>query len=135
MWEKGDRSGGGARLAPLQVEIVTYAPTEFFHCLHCELVLRESGVGAPIHAEQRASALPPELAAEYGDVARWAAELRACYGDRISFRVVDVASLEGFAKVLRHRLRRFPAFLIDGVRCDASAGMEAVTRMVEARLA
>src|SRR5437763_3480398 len=47
-------------MRPVSVEVVAYTPTEFFHCMHCEVVWHEGGIGQKIHAEQRESALPPD---------------------------------------------------------------------------
>jgi hypothetical protein len=98
----------------MRVEILTYTPTEFYHCQHCEIVWDHLGVGQPIHAEQRAAGLPADLQAEYADIAAWVGEAQARYGSRITFRVVDAASVEGLIKSVRHRARRFPAFILDG---------------------
>ncbi len=98
----------------VRVEILTYAPTEFRHCQHCELVWDQFKFNQRAHAEQRASALPPDLQAEYDAITDWAMEARRRYGSRLSFRLVDAASLEGFVKALRYRSRTFPTFVIDG---------------------
>jgi len=58
---------------PLQIEIIAYAPTAFYHCLHCELVWQQAGVGPALHAEQWASALPEDLRKAYQDLAAWIA--------------------------------------------------------------
>jgi hypothetical protein len=113
------RSGGRETRAPsgrvaARLEILAYAPTEFYHCLHCEAVWDQVGLGAPWHAEQRASALPADLAAEYTAISDWVGDAARRYGERLQIRLIDAASLEGVWNALRHRLRRFPAFLIDG---------------------
>jgi hypothetical protein len=107
---------GPAQLPATQVEILAYAPTEFYHCQHCEAVWHHLGVGQGIHAEQRASALPPDLQAEYAAIVDWVSGALERYGQRVSFRVVDAASAEGVWKSLRHRVRLFPAFIVDGER-------------------
>ena len=61
------------RLEPLTVEVITYAPTEFFHCTHCEVVFQQVGVGQKIHAEQREANLPEDLKTDF---ARISAECR-----------------------------------------------------------
>lgn len=119
-------------MQPVTIEIVAPAPTEFFHCLHCELVWRESGMGARIHAEQRASALPPDLARQYLEIGEWAQDLVARYGDRIRLRVIDVLSVEGFYQAVRHRLGRFPAFIVDGQR--AGSDLQGASAALERRL-
>ena len=98
----------------MQVEILTYAPTEFYHCQHCEVVWDSVDVGKRIRAEQRANALPADLQAEFTAIADWVAEAHQRFGDRLQFKVVDVASLEGVIESIRHRTRRFPAFIVDG---------------------
>jgi hypothetical protein len=40
--------------------------------------------------------------------------MRTRYGNRVAIRLVDPQSPAGIWKVLRHRIRRFPAFLVDG---------------------
>jgi hypothetical protein len=102
--------------APLaRLEILAYAPTEFFHCHHCEVVWDQVGLGQRVHAEQRASGLlPPDLEQEYAEIGAWVQEAAERYGPRLAIRVVDAASLEGVLKALRYRTRRFPAFIFDG---------------------
>lgn len=100
---------------PVRLEILAYAPTEFFHCLHCEAVFDHVGLGPRVHAEQRASGLlPPDLEREYAAISDWVVDALDRYGARLSVKVVDAASLEGVARALRHRIRRFPAFVING---------------------
>ncbi len=102
----------GSRSA--RVEILAYAPTEFYHCQHCEVVWGHVGLGHRIRADQRASNLPPDLQAEYGAISDWVSQAFDRYGERLTVKVVDAASIEGLYKALRYRSRRFPAFIIDG---------------------
>ncbi|GBD08043.1 hypothetical protein HRbin22_00272 [Candidatus Thermoflexus japonica] len=99
---------------PLQVEIIAYAPTAFYHCLHCELVWQQAGVGQALHAEQLASGLPEDLQRAYQDLAAWIARLLATYCDRIAVKVIDAVSVEGWWKSLRYGARRYPAVIVDG---------------------
>jgi hypothetical protein len=105
-----------APVTATQVEILAYAPTEFYHCQHCEAVWQHLGIGRAVHAEQRDSALPPDLQAEYDQIADWVGAAAERYGPRLAFRLVDAASAEGVWKSLRYRCRRFPAFIVDGER-------------------
>jgi hypothetical protein len=106
---------------PLKVEVVAYAPTVFFQCRHCEVVYREAGIGQGLREEQIHSGLPPDLLREYTEVSDWVGRLRAAHGERIAVDVIDVASVRGFWKSLRHRIRRYPAVIVGGrVRFAAS---------------
>ena len=98
----------------MQVEVLTYAPTEFYHCQHCEIVWQEVGLGQRVRAEQRNVGLPFDLQAEYQAISDWAALAHQQYGQRLQVKLVDVASIEGVIKVIRHRVRRFPTFIVDG---------------------
>lgn len=97
---------------PLLVEIITYAPTEFFHCLHCEMVFQQVGIGQKIHAEQRAANFPDDLKQEFAELSAWVERTAERYPDQIRFRIVDAASIEGVYKSLRYRVRNFPAVVI-----------------------
>jgi hypothetical protein len=97
-----------------QVEMVAYAPTEFYHCQHCEIVWGQIGFGRKLHAEERKTALPDDLQAEYAAISAWVREAFDRYGERLTVRVTDAASLQGFFKAIRYRAHRFPAFIIDG---------------------
>jgi hypothetical protein len=119
------------RLEPLTVEIVTYLPTEFFHCTHCEVVFQQVGIGQKIHAEQREAALPKDLEAELGRLSTWVDELTVRHPGQIELKIIDVASLEGVLKTLRYRLRSFPVVIIGGkekIVGDLDAGRQAVER-------
>ena len=64
----------------LLVEIIAYAPTAFYHCTHCEVAWRASGMTNAFHDEQVRSSLPGDLAvimakAPLAEVTRYAAQL------------------------------------------------------------
>jgi hypothetical protein len=118
----------------LQIEILTYAPTEFFHCLHCEVVFQSVGLGQQVRREQRTSAFPPDLQAEYTALADWVGRVVARHGDRVRVRVVDAASLEGVYKSLRYRNRQFPVFVLGGEVWHGGRDYAALDQAVEQRL-
>ncbi|HLY67913.1 MAG TPA: hypothetical protein VKU60_20410 [Chloroflexota bacterium] len=97
----------------VEVEIIAFAPTQFFQCLHCEFAW--SSMQAPDwHAEQRESSLPPEMQAEYEAIGSWVTETAQRYGSRVRFKLIDAASMLGLFKSIRHRARRFPVFVFNG---------------------
>ena len=98
----------------LVIEIVAYAPTAFYHCTHCEVVWREVGFNDNFHKEQVASALPADVAQDYQAVSDWVRRLFKVHCDRVTVKVIDAASLEGFWKTARYGLRRYPAVVVGG---------------------
>ncbi len=73
-----------------------------------------AGLGRKVHREQIESGLPEDLAAEFHSLSEWATGLPQRYGPRVTVRLVDAASIEGFFKSLFRRLHRYPAFVVDG---------------------
>ncbi len=98
----------------MTVKVITYAPTAFVHCQHCEVVFGEVGLGERIRREQAASALPEDLALEFARLSDWIRALVERYGSRVHVEVIDAASVEGFFASLRHRVLRHPAVVVDG---------------------
>jgi hypothetical protein len=125
----------GVRLRPLTVEIITYAPTEFFHCTHCEVVFQHVGVGQKIHAEQREANLPDDLKQDFARLSNWVEGMAERHPDEIQFKIVDAASLEGVFKALRYRIRKFPAVIIGGKEKVAGSDLAAATELAERQLA
>jgi hypothetical protein len=118
-------------MRPIRVEVVTYTPTVFHHCQHCELTFREMGVGGPVHREQAREALPEELRLEFEAVSLWIHGLIERYGPRLRISLIDAASIEGFWKTLRYGLRRYPAVVVDGAWKHAGGDLEAVTPVID----
>lgn len=74
------------------------------------------GLRQKVQREMAESALPDDLKAEFHDLSTWAGTLPAKFADRVTVRLVDAASLEGFFKSLARRFWRYPAFAVDGQR-------------------
>ncbi|HWP63869.1 MAG TPA: DUF1525 domain-containing protein [Candidatus Binatia bacterium] len=121
-------------MRPVTVEVITYAPTAFFHCQHCELTFGRVGLAEKIRRDQAATSLPEDLGREFERLVDWADQLVRQYGPRVHLRVVDAASVEGVLHSLRHRVFRYPAVLVDGrvvvVGADPTAAEGAVAAAV-----
>jgi hypothetical protein len=118
-------------MKPVRVEVITYAPTIFYHCQHCELTFREMGIGDRIRREEAAQALPDDLRREFGEVSSWLSDLAHRFGSRVRVRLVDAASIEGFFKSLRHRARRYPAVVVEGPQRYVGTDFGEAGRVVE----
>jgi hypothetical protein len=106
----------------VDVEVVTYAPTVFAHCQHCELTFGHVGIGQRLRREQAQESLPEELRHEYAIVSQWIHDLRERFGSGLRIRVIDVASILGVWKSYRYGLRRYPAVIIQRERQFLGAG-------------
>jgi hypothetical protein len=115
----------------LQVDVVTYAPTVFYHCQHCELTFQQMGVGDESHRQQARESLPDDLRADFHRLSAWIRSLVERYGDRIRVRVVDAASLQGFWASVRFRTGSYPFVVVDGRRRHVGADFERVEPVIE----
>jgi hypothetical protein len=121
-------------MQPVRIEVITYAPTFFYHCQHCELTFQEIGVGEAVHRSQAREALPADLQVEYEILAVWAHDLMQRYGRAVRVKLVDAASIEGFWKSLRYRLRRYPAVIIEGTEKHVGLDLAPVDAALRGRL-
>lgn len=99
---------------PIRVEILTYAPTIFTHCQHCEVVFGQTGLAERVHREQARESLPPELTAEFAALGDWVHRILERHGRRVDVRLIDAASIRGVWTSARHRARTYPAVIIEG---------------------
>ena len=100
-------------MKPIQLEIVTKVVTFFDHCRSCQILFNQSGLDEKIHQKEMEE-YPPDLKEEYLKLSDWIRELTRLYKHRLLIRVIDVQSPLGFYKSLRHRIRTYPAFIVEG---------------------
>jgi hypothetical protein len=74
------------------------------------------GLRQTVQRDMRQAALPKDLEDEFHALSEWARTLSPKYGDRVRVRLIDAASVEGFFKSLVRRVRRYPAFTVEGER-------------------
>lgn len=122
-------------MKPLTVEVITYAPTVFSHCQHCEVAFQEMGIGERLRHVEAAAALPDDLARDFQAWSDWIHGLLERHGSRVRIKVVDAASIEGVVESLRHRVGRYPAVIVDGTEKRIGADFEALDRVINDRLA
>jgi hypothetical protein len=82
-------------------------------CTACELVAAEAAVGERT-AERALDEYPQEWQAEVQRLTDWIYELAERYGDGILIKVIDPQSPKGLVMSLRHRVRRYPSWIVDG---------------------
>jgi hypothetical protein len=101
-------------MKPVSVQVITYAPTVFTHCQHCELAFQEMGIGQRVRRQQTADALPRDLALEFQSVSDWVHRLVSRHGPNVRLDVLDAASIRGVISSIRHGIWRYPAVIVDG---------------------
>lgn len=100
-------------MKPIRLEIVTKVVTFFDHCRRCQLLFDQAGLDKKIHQKEMEE-YPPELKEEVMRLSEWIRELSRLYKHRLLIRLIDVQSPFGIYKSLRHRIRTYPGFIVEG---------------------
>jgi hypothetical protein len=135
MWVRGESVHLGGPDAPVRIEVITYAPTVFYHCQHCELTWQQIGVGDRLHRREAREALPDDLLEEWHRLSEWVDGLIRTYGSRVSVKVVDAASIEGVWKSVRHRVRTYPTVIVGGQEKRTGADFASIGPLIKELLA
>ena len=97
----------------ISLEVIAPALTSHFHCLHCEQIFAQAGLGQHVHQEDL-DLYPPEFIEESERLANLLLRLVDRYGNRIRITVIDPQSLGGFVKSIRYWVRTYPTFIVNG---------------------
>ena len=100
-------------MKPILLEIVTNVVTFLDHCRRCQVLFDQSGLDEKLHRKEMEE-YPPDLKEEYLKLSDWIRELTRLYKHRLLVRVIDAQSPLGIYKSLRHRIRTYPAFIVEG---------------------
>lgn len=96
----------------ISIEVVSNLLTTYSHCTRCEIIFRESGLGREVNKGDIED-YPTELKDEVLKLSDRIGELKQLYKHRIQIRLTDAQSPRGIYKSLIHRLRQYPAFIIE----------------------
>jgi hypothetical protein len=116
---------------PVEVQVIAYTPTVFYHCQHCEIAFRETPLGDRVQREEARESLPEDLREQFQDISDWIHGLVERYEGRIDIKVVDAASIEGVWKSLRHRVRKYPAVVVGGKETRIGVDFRALEPVIE----
>jgi hypothetical protein len=100
-------------MGPVILEIVTRVLATFDHCRHCEFLFDQAGLDELRH-QREINEYPQDLKEEYLRLSNWILELSRRYKDRVVIKVIDVQSVLGIYKAIRHRIRHYPSFIVAG---------------------
>jgi tRNA/tmRNA/rRNA uracil-C5-methylase (TrmA/RlmC/RlmD family) len=87
--------------------------TTYGQCNRCSLIFEETGLKREFDRRQL-DEYPQDLREESEKLSVWIRELKQLYKHRLVIRLIDAQSLAGVYKALRHRVREYPTFVVDG---------------------
>jgi hypothetical protein len=122
---------------PLTVEVIAYAPTQFFHCTHCEVLFQEADVKGvkKFHADAMETSMPPDMMQEYRNLSDWVLSAVERYNGRVVFKIIDAASMEGLLKSVRYGVRKFPAVIVNGKAKQTDGDFSRAESLIDQNLA
>jgi hypothetical protein len=122
-------------MKPVTVQVITYAPTVFLHCQHCELTFQEMGLGERLRRQEARDALPEDLTRDFQALSDWVHRLLERHGRQVRVKIIDAASIEGFFASLRHRVRRYPAVILDDGERRIGSDFDSLDPLIDSRVA
>ena len=96
----------------ITLEVISLVPGLFNTCAHCEFINDQVGLKEK-RDRQDLNEYPEDLKDDYLFLSQWVKELSQRYREKILIKIIDAQSLEGLYKSVRHRVFRYPAFIID----------------------
>ena len=119
------RGSRDTAMKPVTVQVITYAPTIFLHCQHCEVAFQEMGLGERLRRQEAAESLPDDLALDFQVLSDWVHSVLQRYGGRVRFR----------SSTRCPSRRRSPrsAIASRAIRRSSSTARRAVRRLLGAR--
>lgn len=120
-------------MSQVAVQVITPVLTNFFHCLHCEQLFHHSGIGQQMHQEVLEQ-YPEDFKQDSDHLASWVIDLVQRYGEQIHIQVFDPQSLKGFFLSLRHWVRRYPTFIVNGRKAIVGSDQDGLERVLQASL-
>ena len=100
-------------MKPILLEIVTKLITFVDQCRRCKIFFDESGLNENLRQKEM-DEYPADLKEESRRLSDWIRELNRLYKHRLCIRLIDVQSPLGVYKSLRHRIRTYPTFIVEG---------------------
>ncbi len=95
-------------------------------------MFNQAGLGSERRKQEEE--YPAEFLEEVHRLATWVLELADRYGEQVFIRVIDPQSPLGLYKSVRHWVRRYPTFIVDGRYKCVGWDKEGVDALLQDRL-
>jgi len=120
-------------MSHVSVQVIAPVLTNFFHCMHCEQVFDQAGIGRQVHQEEL-DQYPEDIKEEASRLASLLLDLSQRYGNQIHIQVIDPQSPEGLFKSVRYWVRKYPTFIVNGHEKVVGWDQAALDALLKARL-
>jgi hypothetical protein len=97
----------------IKVEVIAPLISGAKHCQHCQLFLEDAEISQRVQEEELRS-YPEEMWRDYARLSQMVRDLTTRYGDQVRITLIDPHSPMGLWKSLRHWVRTYPTFIVNG---------------------
>jgi hypothetical protein len=98
---------------PLRVEVLSkMLGVQTEECKNCRLVFEEVGLKSKFH-NQEINEYPDDIKDEVLRLSDWIRNLVRRFPNDVQFKIIDAMTPLGVYKILRHRIRKLPGFIIE----------------------
>jgi len=98
---------------PLRVEVLSkMLSVQTEECKNCRLVFEEVGLKSKFH-NQEINQYPDDIKDEVLRLSDWIRDLVRRFPNDVQFKIIDAMTPLGVYKILRHRIRKLPGFIIE----------------------
>jgi hypothetical protein len=97
----------------INVEVIAPLISGAKHCQHCQPFIEDAGISQRIQDEELKS-YPEEMWRDYSRLSQVVRNLSDRYGEQLRIILIDPHSPMGLWKSLRHWVRTYPTFIVNG---------------------
>ena len=115
----------------ISLEVIAPLVSGVKACQCCAPFIDDAGVSERVLQDQLNS-VPEEAWQEYARLSAVVRDLSARYGPQLRITLVDPRSPMGFWKSLRHWVRRYPTFIVNGRQKHVGWDQHALERLLQA---
>ena len=119
-------------MSTVRIEIITPLISGTKHCQTCQDFFEDAGIAQKVNQEDLNS-YPAEMWEDYAKLSRLVRDLSARYGGQLRVTLIDPHTPTGFWKSVRHWVRRYPTFIVDGQAKVAGWNQGALESLLKAR--
>ena len=119
---------------PLRVEVLSkMLSVQTEECKNCRLVFEEVGLKSKFH-NQEINEYPDDIKDEVLRLSDWIRDLVRRFPNDVQFKIIDAMTPLGVYKILRHRIRKLPGFIIEHRKTYSGWDSKALEALIDQHL-
>ena len=118
-------------MSTIHVEVIAPLVSGVKHCQRCAPFMDDAGLSERINRDELNS-VPEEMWQEYTRLSQLVRDLSARYGSQLQITLIDPHTPMGLWKSVRHWVRRYPTFIVNGRSKYTGWDSNALDRILQA---